>query len=164
MAEAASRPAAWQVNFAQRAAAVDGQIRAEAARIVASLPGQVAAQDAAVKSQLAEYQAIQREVSRMDQLQSELDPLENDARIAIKQYNDFKSSDSATKPDVAFIGVNVRVMSQAAVPYHAYFPNNMLMISRRGSNGVRLRHRYQLISWPPNGVPQYAPAAGSATN
>lgn len=128
MAEAASRPAAWQSNYAQRATAVDGQIRAEAGRIVASLPGQVAAQDAAVKSQLVEYETIQREVSEMDQLQSRLDPLENDARIAVKQYNDFKSSDSATKPDVAFVGVNVRVLSRAAVPYRAYFPNNKLMI------------------------------------
>jgi len=128
MTEAAAKPSAWAPIYAMRAEAVDGQIRAEANRIVASLPGQLAAQQAAVNSQMAEYRSIQLEVSQMDRLQSELDPLENDARIAIRQYNDFKSSDSATKPELTFVGVNVRVLSAAAVPYRPYFPNNTLLL------------------------------------
>jgi Mrp family chromosome partitioning ATPase len=128
MTEAAAKPSAWAPIYAMRAEAVDGQIRAEANRIVASLPGQLAAQQAAVNSQMAEYRSIQLEVSQMDRLQSELDPLENDARIAIRQYNDFKSSDSATKPELTFVGVNVRVLSAAAVPYRPYFPNNTLLV------------------------------------
>jgi polysaccharide biosynthesis transport protein len=127
-AEAASRPAGWAPNYALRIAAVEGQIRAEAARIVASLPHQVAAQEATVKSQIDEYNVLQIEVSEMDRRQSELDPLENDAKIATKQYNDFMSSDSTTKPDVTYLGVNVRILSKAAVPYRAHFPNNSLML------------------------------------
>ena len=64
----------------------------------------------------------------MDMLQSQLDPLENDAKIATKQSSDFLSSDSATKPDVAFTAVNVRVLSPAAVPYKPHFPDNRLML------------------------------------
>jgi capsular exopolysaccharide synthesis family protein len=64
----------------------------------------------------------------MDTLQSQLDPLENDARIATKQYNDFLSSDSISRPDVAFTAVNVRMLSSAAIPYEPHFPNNKLML------------------------------------
>lgn len=114
-------------TYQLRLQAVENNIRAEAARIVASLPDQVAAQEATVASQRAEVLAIQSEVSDMDTLQSLLDPLENDARISTKQYTDFLSSDTVSRPDVAFTAVNVRVLSAAAVPYRAHFPNPTIM-------------------------------------
>jgi capsular exopolysaccharide synthesis family protein len=115
-------------TYALRAQSFDQSIRSEAIRIIKSLPSQVAAQEQVVATQRHLVDAIQDEVSRVDTLQSELDPLENDARIATKQYSDFLSSDSVSRPDVAFTAVNVRVLSSAAVPYEPYFPNNKLML------------------------------------
>jgi len=126
-AEAVGKP--WlAATYAGKKASVDTMIQAEALHIVHSLPDQVTAMRAGVEAQAAEVAAIQAQVAQADALQSELDPLENDARIATKQYTDFLTSDSTSRPDVAFTAVNVRMLSSAVIPYRAYFPNNSLML------------------------------------
>ncbi|CAM6055284.1 unnamed protein product [Sphagnum tenellum] len=115
-------------NYQLRQAAVDGVIRAEAERIILSLPEQLAEQESLVANQQKEVNHEQEEVSKMDALQSQIDPLENDMRIATKQYTDFLSSDAVSRPDVAFTAVNVRILSSAATQYKANFPNNKIML------------------------------------
>lgn len=115
-----------------RVQTMEASIRAEAQRVIKSLPNLVLAQDEAVRNQQKLVDAMLADVSKMDSVQAQLNLLENDASIASARYSDFLNSDNSSRPDVIFAAVNVRVLSSASVPYQAQFPNNKLMLPAAG--------------------------------
>jgi succinoglycan biosynthesis transport protein ExoP len=113
---------------APRLAMIETRIANEARRIVESFPKQLAAAIANLQSQKQTVAAVQQDVARLETAESQLANLQNEANIALRQYNDFATRATETNPDVAFTGVNVQLISAAYVPYKPSWPNNRIML------------------------------------
>jgi capsular exopolysaccharide synthesis family protein len=107
---------------------VQNKIRQEANRQIASLTSDIRAQTASVNSLQARLDELHNQYSKMTGALAQLVPIQGEADAASQSYASYAQTRMQTDASMLIPATTVRVVSHAAVPLHASFPNNMIML------------------------------------
>ncbi len=111
-----------------RVETIERQIRAEASRLVQTVPNQIKATQGTVDALSARLEQLRGQLAQLDKARAELALLEVESTAQNNIYREFLERSKQTDTSVLFPATPVRIISRAAAPIEPAFPDNKLML------------------------------------